>query len=61
MKPIITICMLWLTVAAQGQSVTAVADVAKELLHIVELNPTEKEMSDSVNRVLDGALDVGRL
>ena len=58
MKPIITICMLWLTVAAQGQSVTAVADVAKELLHIVELNPTEKGMSDRINRVLDGALDV---
>lgn len=57
MKPIITICMLWLTVAVQGQSVTAIADVAKELLHIVELHPAEMDMSDSINRVLDGAID----
>ncbi len=57
MKPIITIWMLWLTVVVQGQSVTAIADVAKELLHIVELHPAEKEISDSINWVLDGAID----
>lgn len=55
MKTIIAICMLSLACAAQGQSVNAVATVAKELLHIAEQNPTEKEMSDSINRVLDGA------
>lgn len=46
--------MLGMTVFVQRQLVTAVANVAKKLLHIVELKPAEKEMNDNINRFVKG-------
>lgn len=35
-----------------------IADVVKELLYIAEMNPTKKEMNDSISETLNDAIDI---